>query len=42
MLWLADHAPEPTRNPALRLIRRVVPVTEQLHGQAFRVKPTAR
>ena len=38
MLWAADHAPDPMRNPVLRLIRRVVPVTEQLHGSAFWVK----
>jgi tellurite resistance protein TerC len=38
MLWAADHAPDPMRNPVLRLIRRVVPVTEQLHGKAFWVK----
>ena len=38
MLWAADHAPDPMRNPVLRLIRRVVPVSEQLHGNAFWVK----
>ncbi|MGC8702896.1 MAG: TerC family protein [Thiomonas sp.] len=38
MLWAADHAPDPMRNPVLRLIRRIVPVTEQLHGKAFWVK----
>ncbi len=38
MLWAADHAPDPMHNPVLRLIRRVVPVTEQLHGKAFWVK----
>ncbi|MGC9235556.1 MAG: TerC family protein [Thiomonas sp.] len=38
MLWVADHAPDPMRNPVLRLIRRIVPVTEQLHGKAFWVK----
>jgi tellurite resistance protein TerC len=38
MLWVADHAPDPMRNPVLRLIRRVIPVTEQLHGAAFWVK----
>ncbi|MBN2690807.1 MAG: TerC family protein [Burkholderiaceae bacterium] len=38
MLWAADHAPDPMRNPVLRLIRRLVPVTEQLHGKAFWVK----
>ncbi|WP_449370087.1 TerC family protein [Thiomonas sp.] len=38
MLWAADHAPDPMRNPVLRLIRRVVPVTERLHGKAFWVK----
>ncbi|MEW6560082.1 MAG: TerC family protein [Pseudomonadota bacterium] len=38
MLWAADHAPDPMRNPVLRLIRRVVPVTDQLHGNAFWVK----
>ena len=38
MLWAADHAPDPMRNPVLRLIRRGVPVTEQLHGKAFWVK----
>ncbi|MFZ5576704.1 MAG: TerC family protein [Pseudomonadota bacterium] len=38
MLWAADHAPDPMRNPVLRLIRRVVPVTDRLHGNAFLVK----
>ncbi|CUA94980.1 TerC family protein [Thiomonas bhubaneswarensis] len=38
MLWAADHAPDPMRNPVLRLIRRVVPVTDRLHGNAFWVK----
>jgi len=38
MLWAADHAPDPMRNPVLRLIRRMIPVTEQLHGKAFWVK----
>ncbi len=38
MLWAADHAPDPMRNPVLRLIRRIVPVTEQLHGKAFWVQ----
>lgn len=38
MLWVADHTPDPMRNPLLRLIRRIVPVTEQLHGAAFWVK----
>ncbi|MDE2267589.1 MAG: TerC family protein [Thiomonas sp.] len=38
MLWAADHVPDPMRNPILRLIRRVVPVTEQLHGKAFWVR----
>ncbi len=43
MLWAADHVPDPMRNPVLRLIRRLVPMTEQLQGKAFWVKlPDAR
>ena len=30
-----DDAPEPGKNPALRLLHRFLPVTEGLHGQVF-------
>lgn len=30
-----DTAPEPGKNPALRLLHRFLPVTEGLHGQVF-------
>ena len=35
MLWMADHAPDLARNPLLRLLRRALPVTPTLHGNAF-------
>ncbi len=38
MLWVADHAPDPMRNPMLRWIRRLVPMTPHLHGKAFWVR----
>ncbi len=38
MLWLADHAPDPMRNPVLALLRRMLPLTPQLHGSRFWVR----
>jgi tellurite resistance protein TerC len=38
MLWLADHTPDLDRNPLLRLLRRVLPLTPRLHGNAFFVR----
>jgi tellurite resistance protein TerC len=38
MLWMADHQPDLERNPLVRLLRRVLRVTPQLHGNAFVVR----
>ena len=38
MLWMADHKPDLERNPALRLLRRFLPMTPALHGNAFFVR----
>lgn len=35
MLLSGDEKPEPHKNPALRLLHKLVPVTESLHGQNF-------
>jgi tellurite resistance protein TerC len=35
MLWAPEHKIEPEKNPVVRLFRRVLPVTPQLHGQRF-------
>jgi len=35
MLWAADHTPDLENNPVLRLLRRMMRVTPQLHGNAF-------
>jgi tellurite resistance protein TerC len=38
-MWLAkDQQFDPGKNPALKLIRRMFPVTQELHGQRFFVK----
>ena len=38
MLWAPERKIEPDRNPLVRLFRRVMPVTPQLHGQRFILK----
>lgn len=35
MLFAGDEKPEPHKNPALRLLHKLMPVTEGLHGQNF-------
>jgi tellurite resistance protein TerC len=35
MLWAPSAAVDPGRNPIVRLVRRIVPVTPDLHGQKF-------
>ncbi|HSL22874.1 MAG TPA: TerC family protein [Vicinamibacterales bacterium] len=42
MLWAPERSVQPDRNPLVRLFRRVVPVTPQLHGQRFLVKLEGR
>jgi tellurite resistance protein TerC len=37
-----EHAIEPESNPVIRLIRRLVPVTGQYHGQSFFVREGGR
>lgn len=38
LLSKGDEKHEPHKHPALRLLRKVVPVTESLHGQSFFVR----
>jgi tellurite resistance protein TerC len=38
MLWAPERKVDPERNPVVRLIRRMMPVTPNLHGQCFVVK----
>ena len=46
MLWMAEREPDIGRNPLLAMLRRVLPVTPTLHGNAFfvveRESPTGR
>ena len=35
MLWVPDQKVSPDRNPVIRLMRRLMPVTPDLHGQRF-------
>lgn len=42
MLMGSDEHSDPERNPMLRLMRRFVPVTPQLHGQRFFVRLDGR
>ena len=35
MLWTPEQAVRPDRNPIIRLMRRLMPVTPDLHGQRF-------
>lgn len=41
MLWVGDAPTDLERNPMLRLLRRVLRVTPQLHGNAFFVRQPA-
>ena len=38
MLWAPERNVDPEKNPVVRLIRRLMPVTPQLHGQCFLVR----
>jgi tellurite resistance protein TerC len=38
MFFSPEKAPDPSRNPLIRLFKRFVPVTDQLHGQRFWIK----
>ena len=38
LLWSPDHKIAPDRNPVIRLFRRLVPVTPELHGPRFLVR----
>ena len=43
MLWLGDKPVDLGQNPILKLVRRVMPVTDTLHGERFFVRaPDAR
>jgi tellurite resistance protein TerC len=42
MLWAPEQRIEPERNPLVRLLRRFVPVTPELHGQSFLVRLNGR
>ncbi len=35
MLWTPEQKVSPDRNPIIRLMRRLMPVTPELHGQRF-------
>ncbi|MEQ1913224.1 MAG: TerC family protein, partial [Vicinamibacterales bacterium] len=38
MLWAPERKVDPEKNPVVRLIRRMMPVTPHVHGQRFVVK----
>ena len=38
MMWMPETKIDPDRNPVIRLFRRLVPVTAELHGQRFFVR----
>ena len=42
MLLAPDKAVDPSANPALRALRRLMPITPQLHGQQFVVRINGR
>ena len=42
MAWSGDEKIEPERNPLLRLLRRVLPITAELQGQRFFVREGGR
>ena len=42
MLWMPEQKIDPDRNPLIRLFRRAIPVTPDLHGQRFIVRQDGR
>lgn len=42
MLYAPEHKIEPDKNPVIRLFRRIMPITPQLHGQRFVVRLDGR
>jgi len=42
LLFAGDEKIDPERNPAVRLVRRIMPVTKQYHGQHFFVRADGR
>lgn len=42
MLLMGDHKLEPEKNPAVRLLRRVMHVTKEYHGQRFFIRRDRR
>jgi len=42
IIFAAEREADPEKNPVLRLLRRVVPLTPAMHGQRFFVKEEAR
>ena len=42
MLWAPDRKVDPEKNPVVKLLRRLVPVTPELHGQSFFVRLAGR
>jgi tellurite resistance protein TerC len=42
MLWLPGQQVRPDQNPLIRLVRRIMPITPQLHGQRFFVRLNGR
>jgi tellurite resistance protein TerC len=38
MAFAEEHAPDPDKNPLIRLFRRYMPVTSEFHGQKFFVR----
>jgi tellurite resistance protein TerC len=42
LLWAPEQKIEPERNPVIRLVRRLVPITDVLHGHRFLVRIEGR
>jgi tellurite resistance protein TerC len=42
MLWSPERHIDPERNPVIRLFRRLMPITPDLHGQSFLVRLEGR
>lgn len=42
MIWVGDKEIDPGANPVLRFFRRVIPISEQYHGQKFLVRVDGR
>ncbi|MBN8531816.1 MAG: TerC family protein [Alphaproteobacteria bacterium] len=38
MLWMGNAMPDISQNPLLKLFRRIMPITHELHGERFTVK----